>query len=282
MKRNFNTKGYEKEYEELLDRLEKSIISAPQHSAPLTQPNPATPINKPEPIANLNNPEDYIILEGRVHDNYSYPDLLVSKYRLSSTNLDNNTGEEANGRKYIGNIKWENALTLNLNLNGFTLNPRQFIDFLALLKSGKAYDSKGSAIKKDELLQIYDEITKVRTPWRSEWMDASFESINDKLYLLSKHKLVNGILTPEYKEFVENSTLMKDKLPGISLDSLLKTANKQGFPINKTENGELYFWHPRNGGVAGLDAVSDWAYLICNRNPTYSYPALGVRFACEK
>ncbi|MDD5133047.1 MAG: hypothetical protein PHD81_03050 [Candidatus Nanoarchaeia archaeon] len=247
------------------------------------EPPIVQPENKPTPITNLNNPEDYMILEGKTYDNYSYPDLLVSKYRLGS-NLENypNTGKEANGREYIGNIDWKTALTLNLNCEGFTLNPRQFIDFLKLLKSGKVYDGKGNKINSIELENIYNEITQVRDPWRSEWLDAKFKEINNGLYLFSKHKLENGALVPKYKEIIEPSTLMKDKLSGINLDSLLKTANKQGFPTNKTKNGQLYYWNPENGRVAGFDAGSGRADLYCGGDPDGSSPALGVRFAREK
>src|SRR3989344_3237898 len=132
---------------------------------------------------NLSNPEDYILLPGKTHEDYSYNDLLVSMYRLGmTTEVEevanqlgyklSNSAKENNGRDYIGNINWGQALKLNLHLGGSTLNPRQSADFLLLLKSGNAIDGTGNKISSSKLDEILDEIMSVRDPYRAEWFDA--------------------------------------------------------------------------------------------------------------
>ena len=117
----------------------------------------------------IENPQDYIFLQGRTHGKYSYPNLMVCKYRLADCNeVQNaakqlginvvNSAKELNGRDYIGNIKWSQALSLNLMLGGKTLTPREFEDFLLLLKSGKAVDGTGKSVLKVELESILNEI----------------------------------------------------------------------------------------------------------------------------
>src|SRR3989338_6076744 len=98
---------------------------------------------------NINSPEDYIFLPGKTYGSYSYPNLEVSMYRLNAAPQVvqaanklgfqvQDTAKEQNGREYIGSVNWNQALLLNLNLGGLTLNPRQGIDFIQLLRSGKA------------------------------------------------------------------------------------------------------------------------------------------------
>ncbi len=54
-----------------------------------------------------------------------------------------------------------------LNQEGaFMPTIRQFVDFLNLLRSGKAYDGRGKLVDKSKLDGILDEIYTVRDPWR--------------------------------------------------------------------------------------------------------------------
>ena len=75
---------------------------------------------------------------------------------------------------------------------------------------------------------------------------------------------------------------MQDKTPGISLDHWLSNANSQGLPIPNTNNGDLYYWHPRDNSVARFGSDSGWAGLNCVGGPGDSCPALGVRGARKK
>ena len=125
---------------------------------------------------------------------------------------------------------------------------------------------------------IYKEITEVRNPWRSEWLDADFKLENNELFMYYHEFDSNGKIIPQ-KIKLDNTTLMQDKTPGISLDSWLTDATSQGLPKKGITNGDLYYWFPRsnNNSVARFLADSDRANLDCNWIPSGSYDNLGVR-----
>ena len=53
---------------------------------------------------------------------------------------------------------------------------------------------------------------------------------------------------------------------------------EHGLPKSGISRGSLYYyWHPRNGRVAWLDAGSDRASLGCDGDPSSSYEGLGAR-----
>ena len=121
----------------------------------------------------------------------------------------------------------------------------------------------------EEYQELYKEITEVRTPWRSEWIDAYFEKRKDGLYVLTGNK--------SKAEKLEDC-LMKDKTPGINLDDWVsgKNITSQGLPKTNINNGGLYYWYPRDGKVAGFNAGFDRAVLSCNRDPSGGDSTLGV------
>jgi hypothetical protein len=208
--------------------------------------------------ADIQNPESYLILQGNTHGNYSYPDLLVS--------MD----------KYHHNKTWYKTQEDLHNERAFMLTIRQFIDFINLLKSGKANNGKGKQVDKADLDKILDEIITVRRPWRAEWLDAKFSKQG-----ITYHNIKNDGTLEEVTEPLEDC-LRKDKTPGIDLDSWLNSANNQGLPTNKTKNGSLCYWHPKEGYVAGCGAESDRVDLGWIGDPVFSDSALGVRVARVK
>jgi len=239
--------------------------------------------------------KDYILLGGKTHESYEYPSLLISKYRLSynpeikqaADNIGLNladTAKEANGRKYIGNIQWNSALKLNLCLNRLTLNSRQYIDFINLLRSGKAFNGEKNKIDTKELENILKEILELRDPWRSEWLDADFKYLDNNgnqvesskkgdLWIYNNHILdADGNLIPKNKEKLK-SYLMED----CKID--LSTCNKNGMPM--TKGNDINYGYPRknNNSVAGFFAVSSGAGLDCCGGSRCSYSGLGVRSA---
>ena len=125
-----------------------------------------------------------------------------------------------------------------------------------------------------ENTDIYDKITQVRSPWRSEWLDASFKKEGKDMFIV--YHIFQGNSIAEKKEKLSDY-LAKDKTPGISLEKWLKEANTQGLPKSEIENGNLYYWAPVSGRVARFYADSDRASLYCNRSPDDSYSGLGVR-----
>ena len=148
----------------------------------------------------------------------------------------------------------------------------EFKEYLKFLDSGYSDRNEGQL--------ILDEIKTVRNPWRSEWLDARFEKSGRKMNIHTMHKYSNGNLVSSKPE-VLGKCLMKDKTPGIDFDDWLNNSTKQGLPNSTSAIGELYFWFPRDGAVAWFVAYSGRAVLYCSRDPSCTYPSLGV-FACAE
>jgi len=117
--------------------------------------------------------------------------------------------------------------------------------------------------------EIFEDITVVRDPWRTEWLDAYFKEEKGQMYIYTRNT--------KKREKLDKDTLMEDKLPGIDFNDLFSNSTKQGLPKLNVKAGVLYYWYPRNGTVAGFGADSDRANLGCNGNPRGSSSALGVR-----
>src|SRR3989344_784481 len=96
----------------------------------------------------------------------------------------------------------------------------EFIEFLKYLRANPS----------NENTEIYNEITEVRDPWRSNWIDAKFEQRKDGMYLIN------------YKSAEKlQDYLTQDKAPGISLDDWLYNSIKQGLPKPDCKKGDLYY-----------------------------------------
>ena|SRR3989344_1346729 len=219
------------------------------------------------------NREQYIILPTKNHGKYSYPDMLVAMdlTHLGKTWYDTHKLLAAEGDK---------MLTI-----------RQFVDFVNLIKTGRAFNGAGRPVDKRRLDTILDNITAVRDPYRAEWLDADFKVLDKKFGLFGGkvamnygHTMVNGVLTPTKRDEVLEGYLAEDKKPGIDMNDWLARATYQGLPPADVKNGNLWYWQPGkdNNSVARFGASSGWAYLSCDRNPTNSNSSLGVRAAREK
>ncbi len=207
---------------------------------------------------------NYLLLEGREHysehGSYSYPDLMVAK-SLSHHGKDWYQCQEA------------------LHQDGMSmLTLRQFVDFLSLLKSGKAFDGKGQKVSSSELETLLKEITEQRNPWRAEWLDARFENKKGRLYINYEHRTIDGKLTAKKSEPLVDY-LVEDKAPGIDLNDYLKRATSQGMPPADAKPGSLYYWKPMsdNNSVARFRAFAVRVDLNCWGDPQNSNAALGVR-----
>jgi len=241
------------------------------------------------PSANINNPENWILLNGRQHGSYQYDNLVVCMHRLGySPDVERvaqslglslqDTGEEKDGTKYIGNVNWDEAMRVNLSLGNMTLTPRQGLDLLIDVKKGisgkrkkKLYDGRGNVIGEEKLRILYDEIVGVREPWRAEWLDAKFDEIGSGLQISYGHVLDgNKQLKTGAVEALEDC-LMEGNYMSIP------TANRQGMATKAVNKSELYFGYPVDGTVARFIAYSDWAYLDCYGGPDVRNASLGVR-----
>ena len=265
-------------YELVADQVQESAIIA------FEQEQTPAPINY-EP-----DPADFIFLEGKRSGRDSYPDLQVCKYRLgvdddavrnAGRELEitvENTAQEQNGRGYIGNINREQAVRLNLLLDGRTSNTRIARDFFALILSGNAEDGNHKKVKPEELARIANEILDVRVPYRAEWFEDDFGEGENYLVLNKNYVLENGVLQPQYSHRLTNC-LMEDKK--IDLKDWLKNSTAQGFPRKNIKTGKTWYAHPRADSAVRFDAYSDYAYLSCNWGRLSSSPRLGVRHVRE-
>jgi hypothetical protein len=209
--------------------------------------------------ASIENPEKYIILEGKTHGSYSYPDMVVAMEKSHHNNNQDVTHQ------------------LLQQEHSYMLTFRQGVDFFNLLRSGKAYDGRGQQVTPQRLQEVLDDIMKVQGSWRAERFDAMFSKQGRQLNIIYHIIQPDGSLQ-EVTEALDDC-LMKDKKPGIDLQYWLQNATPQGLPPKNIPNGDLWYWHPRDGRVARFDAVSDGACLDCDGNPQYSGSGLGVRVA---
>src|SRR3989338_10910116 len=239
-------------------------------------------------IGSLTEPENWLFLEARRHGNHDFPDLYVCLNRLSYSpevkaikeSLDfkvENTAQLEVGIPYIGNINHEQAMWLVEQL-GYPLSLRTGVDFLKELRDGArgskiVHDGNGNRITDTSRLErFYKEITEVRDPYRAEWFSDKF----------GDNTITHNIIKPDgtMQEVTEPvDGLIEDKTPGINLDYWLNNATPQGLPPVNTPDGNLYYWKPVNGRVAGFYADSVGVCLDCVGYPVNSYSALGVRAA---
>jgi len=186
----------------------------------------------------------------------------------------------------LGYLHWFEQLPLLEHFNSQRLTLRQFKDFISLLKEAKdgrkkLYDGLGSIVDENEINKILDVLIKKEDPWRSEYLDTKFEVKNDKVILHEGHYVDNTNLSlpleqrikAKYKKEIDkDSILMQDGFTSF------KYLNDYGL-ATKIEGNEVYYSYPSNNAVAGFSADSDWAGLVCDRNPGDSDGALGVRRA---
>ena len=243
-------------------------------------------------VADLDRSNWIVVPSEFIGSNYSFE---VNPARISSSravqkaaielSLNNyeNTSKDSLGRDFVGNNNWSESLKLNLGLGCTTLNPMDLTHYANLLFRGmqekaNVYDVSGKKIDSKVLRSYFEDMFKVQSPWRAEWIDADFKTTGSKLYLNSNHTLdSNGNLITDISQPLAGDTLKKDKTPGICLEDWITNPTKQGLP--KNSKGDLYYWAPDldNNSVAGLDADSDRAGLNCGRDPSGRNSYLGVR-----
>ena len=125
---------------------------------------------------------------------------------------------------------------------------------------------------------------------------SKFNGKNCCTWLNSLFKEENGKWFVEEDLRVETDAQSRKYLRGtrVSLDNCIGEKcyidlnfNPQNLPTTKSsaekyaQGKNLYFWHPKNESVAGFFADSDWAGLVCDRDPTGADSSLGV-FSCAE
>ncbi len=186
------------------------------------------------------------------------------------------------------NKKWDEA-HFALGENGlFMPTPSLFMKyFLGVLaaKQGSAnlYDASGSQIAQSELDDLYTHLTKHKNgAWT--WLDAKFVKGNGAfdLDIETDHRVIGS---GNKKKLASRRKPLEASINEdcyVDLDF-----NAQGMPKRKSDTQDyaqgnnIYHWFPRENAVARFNANSGRAYLDCNRNPQYSFTALGV-LACAE
>ena len=168
----------------------------------------------------------------------------------------------ARQRSLLGE-NWSDCTTELHSRNQRMPTPKEFIEFLKYIKTHEE--------------EIYKEITEIKTPWRAEWLDASFELKGKELLLNYYIFDVNGKIELK-SEKLDANTLRENKNPGISLEDYLNNNHtSQGLPTKKVSGGKMYYWKPIKGRVAGFVANSGRTYLDCSGFPSSSLDNLWVR-----
>ena len=149
-------------------------------------------------------------------------------------------------------------------------------EFTEFLKYLRANSSGVKDASQSEVTTILDDILTVRSPYRAEWLDADFKVYKNGLNV-NYYVFENGSIAQKTEQLED--CLMKDKTPGIDLDSWLNNTTKQGLPKANVADGTIWYWFPRsdNNSVAGFIGNAVRAVLICDWYPTDTNPSLGVR-----
>jgi len=256
--------------QEGLDDVAKSLLET---SVPIITP------------AEVEKPQDYLLLpQTREH-----PEIPISLTRLVynpemqavgqrlSINLQNNSNiSTLYPQGYLGNINHAQSLQINKALDGINPPLNLFVEFLNQLRSGNAFYANGNRIPKSFSDSFLDDILTVKNPYRAEWFDNRFhkDGTTDKV---KYHRFNTSGQLIEVDEILDPDTLKEDRK--IGLDDWLRNPTSQGLPRKGITSGDLHYWSPVNGRIAGFYTYSDGAYLDCSGDPSDSDPVLGVRSA---
>lgn len=246
-------------------------------------PIPQTAKPTIQQVAELDTSNWIIIPADFVEGKYGDGDIIIDPARLTygpaiervakELDLDlRNTATDSLDRDFIGCIKWQPAMNLNLATGNETPGLILANDFLRFLNQGIRGDVKvhtqTKRLDNKDVESIYLDIVGVKSPWRAEWYDTAFEEENRIFYVLTqdknkREKLVGG--------------LREDRT--ISLEAWTENPTKQGLPRANIKEGNLYYRVHRDGSVAGFVASSDGAGLGCGRVPAGRDSNRGVRAA---
>ncbi|MBS3146252.1 hypothetical protein J4471_00995 [Candidatus Woesearchaeota archaeon] len=208
---------------------------------------------------NLEDLDRYIILEGRIHGSYSYPDLLVSLQKC-----------------HFG-LTWEESQLELLNDNSIMLTIRQYVDFLNLLYSDRAFTGNGKRINNSRAKRIFHNITSANYTFEGEWLDAKFKIIDNTLKINHTHKILNEQLNPLSSEEIENPNNPNDKIISISLMEWLLFADIYGLPKLFKNEGNFYYFPPVHNSVACFESSTFCRGVHCNYDLGAVNAGLGVR-----
>ena len=192
-----------------------------------------------------------------------------------------NTGVDYFGKGFIGENNLYEFQKLAFGLGSKMLNFIEINKFIKLISEGskkniRVFDASGDKLKPDYLALIKDDILKpTHMNWRGEWIDAHF---NMKENSLTHYIFENGKIVQKNEQLDENS-LIENKIPGINIDNWIEDPTRNGLPKKNIEDGDSYYWAPKNLCAAGIYVVRERVILSGHWNSVESYSDHGARLA---
>ena len=162
---------------------------------------------------------------------FIHPDLVIAKQRSHC------------GKSWLETPKAIQRL-------GFMPPIQIFQEYIRLLLSKKPmYGGDGTRISQQERSFLESDLFNPND-WRAEHLDAYFIDIIDSRYV-RYHRFNDSAKLEEVIEPLDQDTLMKTKIIGISLNGWLKNPTFQGLPTKNTKKGNLEYIGPGDDSVAG-------------------------------
>ena len=149
--------------------------------------------------------------------------------------------------------------------------PFEFMSCINYLSSGKV-----DGLSELERQDILNDILKLGS-YRGNWLNARFVKLGKGFKNLGMEKVVfNSVGKRDIITKPLEQCLWQDGWADIN------SGNSQGLLTNEYGSGyeqgkNIYFWYPRETGVARFGAGSDGAGLRCDWGADFSNPSLGVR-----
>gem|GEM_PF-6725101 len=161
--------------------------------------------------------------------------------------------------KTFGYYSWEEAHRLLALKNRRMITAPEFLDFLGEAKenypefynnlikrkegnSEYDYDIDNQQLRTDKSCRLSDLFPR----FEAEWLDTKvYLKNNEDFWIDSNHEVIDGKIIAKKSAPLEESTINFNLVPGISIDSWIKTANSQGFPTEKAELGQFHYSCPK-------------------------------------
>ncbi|MFC1686090.1 hypothetical protein ACFLZZ_03655 [Nanoarchaeota archaeon] len=225
-------------------------------------PEIETPEETPE-IHTDYDPTKYVFLEGKkyhtsgepnVPSKFSYRDTLVSMKRR------------------LEELKWHDAHDLLHKDHEFMLTPRQFVDYLNLLRHGlngnkEVLDGNKNPLQKDEIKsQLHD----LALFTGGEWINAYFSAkgIFLEMECVGVNERDSSKLEAKIKELVDKNTLAH----GAQVSLLEDSVSDQGLPIAKKLTPAIYYHAPKMGNAMSVYYVEEGGKTVYNCSATPDVP----------
>ncbi len=194
--------------------------------------------------------ENLIMLPAKSTPRYNYPDLFISMHLLDK----------------VRGWSWEEAIQFASKKDFCILTPREFVDFLSLLRSGKTiYDGNGREIHADRIHEITDEIFGSNRVYSYELFDTCYRNIGSQMHAVSANGYIDGRVEGlDTKALAPYKVAERQGDRQISLDYWLENATEDGLPPEIVPGGGLRYFAPADGCIARFGGAHRENTLQCD------------------